>query len=238
MDTAVRLAGIGNRIREQGSYVDLIRQADRDRADKVPPRLAVNAIRIPSTESPHVYREKSPFVRAGRQDPNRFDAPQGQQGRRWGANHIPPHGKRGRSQMSIGGAGGAAAVGGDGMDGGCSVGTVILFGQPDSSSATINGGRLVDYNQVIGGAGCQGASGGNGKGGGVVVLSGRSAALSNSIITQNCALGGTARAGGTDGGGYGGGLYIDVGAVVTATNTKIKKNTASTAGNDIYGTLS
>jgi len=29
--------------------------------DGVAPRLAVNAIRIPSTESPHAHREKSPF---------------------------------------------------------------------------------------------------------------------------------------------------------------------------------
>jgi hypothetical protein len=45
-------------------------------------------------------------------------------------------------------------------------------------------------------------------------------------------------AGGSDGQGLGGGLYIDVGAVVTATNIRIKKNTNSTAGGDIYGTLS
>ncbi len=57
----MRLVCIGNPIREQGRFVDLIRHADRDRADKVPPRLAVNAIRIPSTESPHAHREKSPF---------------------------------------------------------------------------------------------------------------------------------------------------------------------------------
>ncbi len=49
----------------------LARQADRDRADKVPPRLAVNAIRIPSTESPHVHREQSPF---GLADKTRIDS--------------------------------------------------------------------------------------------------------------------------------------------------------------------
>ncbi len=57
----MRLVCIGNPIRAEGRFVDLIRQADRERADKVPPRLAVNAIRIPSTESPHAHREKSPF---------------------------------------------------------------------------------------------------------------------------------------------------------------------------------
>ena len=56
-----RLVCIGNPIRAEGKFVDLIRQADRDRADNVPPRLAVNAIRIPSTESPHAHLEKSPF---------------------------------------------------------------------------------------------------------------------------------------------------------------------------------
>jgi hypothetical protein len=49
----------------------LARQADRERADKVPPRLAVNAIRIPSTESPHAQREKSPF---GLADKTRIDS--------------------------------------------------------------------------------------------------------------------------------------------------------------------
>jgi phage terminase large subunit len=56
-----RLVCIGNPIRAEGKFVDLIRQADRDRADNVPPRLAVNAIRIPSTESPHAHQEKSQF---------------------------------------------------------------------------------------------------------------------------------------------------------------------------------
>jgi len=56
-----RLVCIGNPIRAEGKFIELIRQADRDRADNVPPRLAVNAIRIPSTESPHAHLEKSPF---------------------------------------------------------------------------------------------------------------------------------------------------------------------------------
>jgi hypothetical protein len=58
-------------IRAEGRIVDLIRQAHRERADKVPPRLAVNAIRIPSTESPHAHREKSPF---GLADKTRIDS--------------------------------------------------------------------------------------------------------------------------------------------------------------------
>lgn len=61
-----RLVAIGNPIRAEGKFVDLIRQADRDRADNVPPRLAINAIRIPSTESPHAHLEKSEFGLADR----------------------------------------------------------------------------------------------------------------------------------------------------------------------------
>ena len=61
-----RLVCIGNPIRAEGKFVDLIRQAARDRADNVPPRLAVNAIRIPSTESPHAHQEKSEFGLADR----------------------------------------------------------------------------------------------------------------------------------------------------------------------------
>ena len=61
-----RLVCIGNPIRAEGKFVDLIRQAPRDRADNVPPRLAVNAIRIPSTESPHAHQEKSEFGLADR----------------------------------------------------------------------------------------------------------------------------------------------------------------------------
>ncbi len=53
-------------IRAEGKFVELIRQAARDRADNVPPRLAVNAIQIPSTESPHAHEEKSEFGLADR----------------------------------------------------------------------------------------------------------------------------------------------------------------------------
>ena len=48
-----KLVAIGNPIRAEGRFVDLIRQADTDRADGIEPRKAVCAIRIPSTESPH-----------------------------------------------------------------------------------------------------------------------------------------------------------------------------------------
>ena len=56
-----RLVCIGNPIRAEGKFVDLIRQAETDRRDNIPPRLAVNAIQIPSTDSPHAHMEKSLF---------------------------------------------------------------------------------------------------------------------------------------------------------------------------------
>ncbi len=61
-----RLVCIGNPIRAEGKFVDLIRQADRDRADGVPPSLAVNAIQIPSTASPHARQAKSEYGLADR----------------------------------------------------------------------------------------------------------------------------------------------------------------------------
>jgi hypothetical protein len=61
-----RLIAIGNPIRAEGRFVDLIRQADRDAADGIPSRLAVKAIKIPSTESPHALLDKSPWGIADR----------------------------------------------------------------------------------------------------------------------------------------------------------------------------
>jgi hypothetical protein len=82
-----RLVCIGNPIRAEGKFVDLIRQAARDRADNVPPRLAVNAIRIPSTESPHAHEEKSEF---GLADRTWFESMYRKYGRRslWVGSHI------------------------------------------------------------------------------------------------------------------------------------------------------
>jgi len=87
VDTAVRLVCIGNPTRAEGRFVDLIRHADRDRADKVPPRLAVNAIRIPSTESPRAQRKKSPF---GLADKTRIDSMHRKYGKGslWMRSHI------------------------------------------------------------------------------------------------------------------------------------------------------
>lgn len=56
----VRLLCIGNPIRADGRFVDLIRQAERDKQDGIPRHRAVNAIRIRSTESPDAELEESP----------------------------------------------------------------------------------------------------------------------------------------------------------------------------------
>ena len=56
-----RLVAIGNPIRADGPFIEMIRQADADARDGIPPRLATNAIQIPSTDSPHATWEKSPW---------------------------------------------------------------------------------------------------------------------------------------------------------------------------------
>jgi hypothetical protein len=62
----VRLFVIGNPIRAEGGFVDLIRQAEKDARDGVPPHRRVNAIRVPSTDSPHADLEESPYGLADR----------------------------------------------------------------------------------------------------------------------------------------------------------------------------
>jgi hypothetical protein len=56
-----RLVAIGNPVRPDGRFVQLIRQAEKDQRDGIPPRLACKAIQIPSTDSPHAELEKSPW---------------------------------------------------------------------------------------------------------------------------------------------------------------------------------
>jgi hypothetical protein len=62
----LRLLLIGNPIRADGWFVDMIRQAGKDQQDAIPKHLAVNAIRISSRESPHAEMEKSPVGLADR----------------------------------------------------------------------------------------------------------------------------------------------------------------------------
>ena len=61
-----RLVLIGNPIRADGWFVDLIRQAESDKRDNIPDHKAVNAIQIPSTDSPHIDLDKSPWGIADR----------------------------------------------------------------------------------------------------------------------------------------------------------------------------
>jgi hypothetical protein len=63
---ARRIAINGNPIRATGRFVELIHQAEQDRKDGIDPELAVNAIRIQSTESPHAGMSKSPVGLADR----------------------------------------------------------------------------------------------------------------------------------------------------------------------------
>ncbi len=61
-----KLVAIGNPIRAEGRFVDLIRQAETDRREAIPPCKAVCAMRIPSTESPHADLDESPYGLADR----------------------------------------------------------------------------------------------------------------------------------------------------------------------------
>jgi hypothetical protein len=61
-----RLLAIGNPIRPDGGFVRLIRQAEKDGRDGLPPEKAVNAIQIPSTQSPHAHLDHSPVGLADR----------------------------------------------------------------------------------------------------------------------------------------------------------------------------
>jgi hypothetical protein len=56
----VRLLAIGNPIRADGRFVELIRQSDADRRDGLPPERSVNAIRVSSRESPDAHLAESP----------------------------------------------------------------------------------------------------------------------------------------------------------------------------------
>jgi len=60
------MLAIGNPIRPDGRFVELVRQAERDRREETPDCLRVNAIQIPSTESPHAEWDYSPVGLADR----------------------------------------------------------------------------------------------------------------------------------------------------------------------------
>ena len=56
----VKMVAFLNPVRSRGRAIELIRQAEKDRLNSVAPRYAVNAIRIPSWESPDAALEESP----------------------------------------------------------------------------------------------------------------------------------------------------------------------------------
>src|SRR5260370_4792816 len=82
-----RLLAIGNPIRPDGRFVELIRQAERDRREETPDHLRVNAIQTSSSENPHADWDYSPV---GLADRTWIDACIRRYGREslWGASHI------------------------------------------------------------------------------------------------------------------------------------------------------
>jgi hypothetical protein len=82
-----RLIAIGNPIRPDGRFVELIRQAERDRREDIPDHLRVNAIQIASTSSPHADWDKSPV---GLADKTWLDACFRRYGKEslWCASHV------------------------------------------------------------------------------------------------------------------------------------------------------
>ncbi len=56
-----KLVAIGNPIRAEGRFIEMIRPADADRADGIPKHKATNAIRVPSTDSPDANKEHSEY---------------------------------------------------------------------------------------------------------------------------------------------------------------------------------
>jgi hypothetical protein len=63
---ASRMVLFGNPLRSSGPFISAIRQSDKDRRDGVPDRESVNAIQIPSTDSPHAHMDRSPWGLADR----------------------------------------------------------------------------------------------------------------------------------------------------------------------------
>jgi hypothetical protein len=83
----VRLLAIGNPIRADGRFVQLIRQAGKDRQDGIPPSRACNAIRVSSRESPDAGKWES---KVGLADRTWIEASERQYGRHslWVKSHI------------------------------------------------------------------------------------------------------------------------------------------------------
>jgi hypothetical protein len=85
---------------------------------------------------------------------------------------------------------------------------------------------------IVGNSAVGGQGGGDGEGGGVFISgTGANASFTDVLVALNLATGGSG-----GGKGYGGGLYISSGAITMLTSSSVDGNSASTAGNDIYGT--
>jgi hypothetical protein len=82
-----RLLAIGNPIRADGKFVDLIRQSAKDARDRVAPRERVHAIQVASTQSPHAHLDESPY---GLADRTWLAAMRRQYGEKslWWASHV------------------------------------------------------------------------------------------------------------------------------------------------------
>jgi hypothetical protein len=144
--------------------------------------------------------------------------------------------------LALGGTGGAGTAGGNGEGGAVGVGGAALwtgvYGLSDSSSLTMSSAQITG-NQAQGGAGSMGQSSGNGLGGGVYTENGSTVTLQSAQITANRADGAPGDgSSGQAGQGLGGGVYVATGATVTADPlTIIAANHASTANDDVFGTI-
>jgi hypothetical protein len=61
-----KIVAIGNPLRPDGGFADMVEEAAEDRRRGVPDREVTHAINIPSTESPHAQLDQSPFGLADR----------------------------------------------------------------------------------------------------------------------------------------------------------------------------
>jgi hypothetical protein len=133
--------------------------------------------------------------------------------------------------QAVGGSGGAAGTGADGLGGALAN---VLGATLTVSGCTLSG------NQASGGAGGTGGNGGAGFGGGLYNDGTSTVIVAGSKVTNNQAAGGAAGTGGSAGTGFGGGLYLAAGGAAyldAHTLAKLAGNTASTSNNDMFGTF-
>jgi hypothetical protein len=130
---------------------------------------------------------------------------------------------------AVGGAGGPGSNGADGLGG--------ALANALGATLTVSGCTL-SGNQALGGAGGLGGNGGNGFGGSLYNDGSSTLTVTGSTVTSNSATGGAAGSGGSAGLGEGGGAYFaSGGAVCLNVATSISGNTASTSGDDVFGSF-